>query len=58
MSLSSHLMQLKQKHEALSRRIEEEERRPGSDDLQIRAMKRQKLLLKEEIVRLSAQAED
>lgn len=56
MSLASHLMQLKQKHEALSRKIEEEEQRPGSDDLQIRAMKRQRLLLKEEITRLSQKA--
>ena len=56
MSLSSHLMQLKQKHEALSRKIEQEQQRPGSDDLQIKAMKRQKLLLKEEITRLSAKA--
>jgi len=53
MSLSSHLEQLREKHEALSRKIEEEQRRPGSDDLVITAMKRQKLLLKEEITRLS-----
>ena len=53
MSLSSHLQQLRQKHEALSRKIEEEQKRPGSDDLVITAMKRQKLLLKEEITRLS-----
>ena len=52
MTLSSHLLQLRQKHEALSKKIEEEQKRPGSDDLQITAMKRQKLLLKEEITRL------
>jgi hypothetical protein len=55
MSASSHLSQLRQKHEALSKMIEEEQQRPGSDDLQITAMKRQKLLLKEEITRLAAQ---
>lgn len=53
MSLSSHLQQLREKHEALSRKIEEEQKHPGSDDLVITAMKRQKLLLKEEITRLS-----
>ncbi len=55
MSVSSHLSQLRQKHEALSKKIEDEQQRPGSDDLQINAMKRQKLLLKEEITRLSTQ---
>jgi len=55
MTVSSHLSQLRQKHEALSRKIEDEQQRPGSDDLQINAMKRQKLLLKEEITRLSTQ---
>ena len=33
MSLSSHLQQLRQKHESLSRKIEEEQKHPGSDDL-------------------------
>jgi len=55
MSMSSHLSQLRKKHEALSKKIEDEQQRPGSDDLQISAMKRQKLLLKEEITRLSSQ---
>jgi len=54
MSVSSHLSQLRQKHEALSKKIEDEQQRPGSDDLQITAMKRQELLLKEEITRLDA----
>lgn len=55
MSASPHLTQLQQKHEALSKRIEDEEQRPGSDDLEIRAMKKQKMRLKEEIVKLSEQ---
>ena len=55
MSASPHLSQLRQKHEALSKKIEDEQQRPGSDDLQITAMKRQKLRLKEEIAKLSAQ---
>lgn len=55
MSLSSHISQLRQKHEALDRRIEEAARRPGTDDLEITAMKRQKLQLKEEIAKLGGQ---
>lgn len=55
MSLTSHLEQLREKHQALSKKIEEEQKRPGSDDLRITAMKRQKLLLKEEITRLDTQ---
>lgn len=54
MSLSSHLSELRRKHESLSFRIEEEQRSPGSNDLQITALKREKLRIKEEIVRLSA----
>lgn len=52
MTLSSHIDQLRRKHEAIHRRIEEAEKRPGSDDLEIHEMKRQKLQLKEEINRL------
>lgn len=54
MNLSSHISQLRQKHETLDREIEEAVRRPGTDDLEITAKKRQKLQLKEEITRLSA----
>jgi hypothetical protein len=52
MSLSSHISQLRQKHEAIERKIQEAVRSPGSDDLEITALKRQKLQLKEEIARL------
>lgn len=53
MSLNSHLDQLRQKHQALDEKIELEQRRPGSDPLTIASLKRQKLLLKDEITRLS-----
>ena len=53
MNLSSHLDQLRQKHEALKVKIRDEERRPGNDHLEIVAMKRRKLHLKERIERLS-----
>ncbi len=55
MSASSHLSQLRQKHQALSDKIVDEQQRLSSDDLPISAMKRQKLLLKEEITKLAAQ---
>ena len=54
MSVSSHLDQLRHKHESLKAKIREEERRPGADHLEITAMKREKLHLKEEIERLTA----
>lgn len=53
MSLSSHLAELKRKHEELSERVEQIQRSPGSNDLEIAALKKQKLRLKEEIARLS-----
>ena len=52
MDVSSHLDQLRAKHEALKIRIREEERRPGSDHLDVVVLKRRKLQLKEEIHRL------
>ncbi|MEL0438202.1 YdcH family protein [Phycobacter sp. K97] len=53
MSLSSHLTELKKKHEHLSMEVEQAQRAPGADGLQVAAMKKQKLKLKEEIARLS-----
>lgn len=53
MSLTSHLDQLRQKHQALEKQIEDEQRRPGSDPLTIASLKRQKLYLKDEISRLA-----
>ncbi len=57
MSLSAHLAELTEKHKLLERRIEEEVARPGSDDLEIRRMKQEKLRLKEQIVRLAEDSE-
>lgn len=53
MSMSSHLVELRRKHAALEQRIEVELRSPGSDDLQVQKLKREKLRLKDEIIRLS-----
>ena len=57
MSLSSHLNELRKKHQILSQRIEEEQRHPSSDDLHIADLKRQKLLLKDEIERITHQVQ-
>jgi len=54
MTMSSHLDQLRKKHQNLSDMVEQEVRSPGSDDLHIADLKKQKLRLKEEISRLSA----
>lgn len=53
MSLSSHLQELRKKHQSLSEAVEDAQRRPGYDDLAIADMKKQKLRLKEEISRLT-----
>jgi len=56
MSLSSHVEELKKKHQTLSLQVEEAQRAPGSNDLEIATLKKQKLKLKEEIERLSVGA--
>ncbi len=55
MTMSSHLNELRRKHQTLSSMIEEEQRYPGSDDLNIKQLKVKKLHLKEQIERLSAE---
>ena len=54
MSLNAHLDQLKKKHQTLSEAVEQAQRAPGTDDLTIANLKKQKLRIKEEISRLSA----
>ena len=53
MTIASHLLELRRKHETLSEMVEQEQRNPGSDALKIAELKKQKLRLKEEIARLS-----
>tara|TARA_R110002020_G_scaffold104547_22_gene244563 strand:- start:889 stop:1113 length:225 start_codon:yes stop_codon:yes gene_type:complete len=53
MSMESHLVELKKKHENLEHRLEAEERSPAADRLAISQMKKKKLQLKDEIQRLS-----
>ena len=53
MTLSSHLQELRKKHELLSEEVELAQRSPSVDALQITELKKQKLRLKEEIHRLT-----
>ena len=54
MSLSSHLEELRRKHQTLSTEVEEAQRSPGVSDFQITELKKHKLKLKEEIERLES----
>jgi hypothetical protein len=54
MSLNAHLQELKKKHQHLSDQVEKAQRSPGSDDLSVTELKKQKLRLKEEIERLNS----
>jgi hypothetical protein len=55
MSLTSHLQELRKKHETLSRQVETEQRSPGYDSLELTALKKRKLAIKQQIERLAAQ---
>ncbi len=49
MTIESHLAALEKRREALKKEIEAHEARPSLDQIKIAALKRQKLLLKDEI---------
>lgn len=53
MTLSSHLQELRKKHQSLSQAVEAAQRNLGADNLEIAKLKKQKLRIKEEISRLS-----
>ena len=53
MTIASHLVELRKKHDALTEMVEQAQRSPGTDDLKIAELKKQKLRIKEEIARLS-----
>jgi hypothetical protein len=52
MSVESHLAELERRHEALKREIQEVQSHPGFDDVEITALKRRKLHIKDEIAKL------
>lgn len=54
MSMMSHIAELERKHQALDKQIVEELNHPNHDTTRVAAMKRQKLVIKDEILRLKA----
>jgi hypothetical protein len=52
MSVESHLAELERRHEALKREINEAQTHPGFDEMEIAALKRRKLQIKDEIAQL------
>lgn len=53
MSIQSHIAELERRHAALERQIEDAAQHPSVDALQVKELKRRKLHLKDEIIRLS-----
>lgn len=56
MNLSSHIEELRKKHHALSEKVEQAQRAPGTSTLEIAELKKHKLKIKQEIERLSETA--
>ncbi len=52
MSMTGHIAELERKHQALDKRIADEQAHPNKDNVKIATLKRQKLVLKDEISRL------
>lgn len=52
MAVDAHIEELSGKHRALDKLIQEESAKPSSDDIKIAELKRQKLLLKDRMMRL------
>jgi hypothetical protein len=55
MAVDAHIEELSGKHRALDRLIQEESAKPSSDDIKVAELKRQKLLLKDRMMRLRSQ---
>lgn len=52
MSMTAHIAELERKHQALDKKIADELAHPNKDNARIATMKRQKLVLKDEISKL------
>ena len=52
MTLAGHLAELSEKHRSLELKIQEELARPSADDLQINRLKKEKLKIKDEMIKL------
>lgn len=55
MSIESHISELEKKHRAIEKEIEMELTHPNSDDTKLSSLKRKKLRIKDEMVRLQPQ---
>jgi hypothetical protein len=53
MSIESHLVQLEKKHRAIEREIELELTHPNMDEVKVSALKRKKLRIKDEMIKLT-----
>ncbi|MEF3365143.1 DUF465 domain-containing protein [Methylocystis sp. 9N] len=53
MSLQGHIVELQRRHEALKKEIEQEQLHPTADELKIIELKRKKLQIKDELVKLT-----
>jgi hypothetical protein len=51
--MQSHVAELERRHQLIEQELEEAMAHPGVDSLEISELKRKKLLLKDEIARLS-----
>jgi hypothetical protein len=56
MSIQTHLAELEKRHQALEQEIYEAQTHPATDNLKIAELKRRKLQVKDEIVRLKQDA--
>jgi hypothetical protein len=56
MAIEAHLAELEKRHRALEQEITEAQTHPSADDLKILELKRKKLQVKDEIVRLRQEA--
>jgi len=54
MAMESHLAELERRHQMLEKALEEASAHPGVDSLELAELKRKKLLVKDEIARLSS----
>lgn len=55
MTVAEHVEALRAKHASLKQAVEQENQRPHPDDLHVAELKREKLRIKDEIVRLEAE---
>lgn len=54
MSLQGHIVELQRRHEALEKEIEKEQLHRNADEAKIIEMKRKKLQIKDQLVKLTA----